>query len=207
MELRHRGPRGFTLIELLTVIAIIALLAGLLIPAVARITDNADTTKCMNNLKQIGASINLYCAEHNNTLPSIETDPTNPVYPEGTKVEPIGEVLKPYGVNPSVLTCPADLKAKLNYTKSAEDGKSFFEEKKTSYEWRPLFDGELLDAPKIYTPRGTFNVPMNRVRLLVDFVNAGEAPHQRTLESSSYNSLQADGSVRTLNVSKAEAKK
>ena len=147
MELRHRGPRGFTLIELLTVIAIIALLAGLLIPAVARITDNADTTKCMNNLKQIGASINLYCAEHNNTLPSIETDPTNPVYPEGTKVEPIGEVLKPYGVNPSVLTCPADLKAKLNYTKSAEDGKSFFEEKKTSYEWRPLFDGELLDSP------------------------------------------------------------
>ena len=207
MRLRHRSPRGFTLIELLTVIAIIALLAGLLIPAVLRIVDNADTTKCMNNLKQIGASINLYCAEHNNTLPSIETDPTNPVYPEGTKVEPIGEVLKPYGVNPSVLTCPADLKAKLNYTKSAEDGKSFFEEKKTSYEWRPLFDGELLDAPKIYTPRGTFNVPMNRVRLLVDFVNAGEAPHQRTPESSSYNSLQADGSVRTLNVSKAEAKK
>ena len=199
--------RGFTLIELISVIGIIALLAGLLFPVMGRITDNADTTKCLSNLKQIGASINLYCAEHNNTLPFIETDPTNPVYPEGTKVEPIGEVLKPYGVTPGVLTCPADLKAKLNYTKNAEDGKSFFEEKKTSYEWRPTFDGELLNAPKIYTPRGSFNVPMNRIRLLVDFVNAGEAPHQRTPEASSYNSLQADGSVRTLSVSKAEVKK
>ena len=199
--------RGFTLIELISVIAIIALLAALLFPVVGRITDNADTTKCLSNLKQIGASINLYCAEHNNTLPFIETDPTNPVYPEGTKVEPIGEVLKPYGVTPGVLTCPGDLKAKLNFTKNAADGKSFFEEKKTSYEWRPTFDGELLNAPKIYTPRGTFNVPMNRVRLLVDFVNAGEAPHQRTPEASSYNSLQADGSVRTLGISKAEMKK
>ena len=203
-----RLPRGgFTLIELLAVIAIIALLAGLLFPVVAKLQGNADTTKCLSNLKQIGASINLYCAEHDNTLPSIETDPTYPVYPEGTKVEPIGVVLKPYGVTPGVLTCPADLKAKLNYTKNAADGKSFFEEKKTSYEWRPTFDGELLNAPKVYTPRGTFNVPMNRVRLLVDFVNAGEAPHQRTPESSSYNSLQADGVVRTLTVSKAEVKK
>ena len=193
--------------ELLSVIAIIALLAGLLFPAVARVMDNADTTKCVSNMKQIGASVNLYCAEHNNTLPYIETDPTNPVYPEGTKVEPIGEVLKPYGVTPEVLKCPADMKAKLNYAKNAQDGKSFYEEKKTSYEWRPTFDGELINAPKIYTPRGTFNVPMNRVRLLVDFVNAGEAPHQRTPEASSYNSLQADGAVRTLTVSKAEAKK
>ena len=199
--------RGFTLIELISVIAIIALLAGLLFPVVGRVMDNADTIRCLSNLKQIGACINLYCADHNNTLPYIETDPTNPVYPEGTKVEPIATVLKPYGIAPGVLTCPADLKAKLNYTKDAAVGKSFFEEKKTSYEWRPTFDGELINAPKIYTPRGSFNVPMNRVRLLVDFVNAGEAPHQRTPESSSYNSLQADGSVRTLNVSKAEAKK
>ena len=193
--------------ELLSVIAIIALLAGLIFPVFGRVMDNADTTKCLSNLRQIGASINLYCADHNNTLPFIETDPTNPVYPEGTKVEPIGEVLKPYGVTPDVLKCPSDMKAKLNYTKSAADGKSFYEEKKTSYEWRPTFDGELLNAPKIYTPRGSFNVPMNRVRLLVDFVNAGEAPHQRTPAASSYNSLQADGSVRTLTVSKAEVKK
>ena len=200
---------AFTLIELLCVISIIALLAGLLFPAVARVTDHADNIKCLNNLKQIGASVNLYAAEHNNTLPTIETAPENPVYPEDVKAKPIGEVLGPYGVSEAVLKCPADLKAKLNYAEGGKaQGKSYFEEKMTSYEWRPLFDGELVNAPKIYTPRGTFNVPMNRVRLLLDYCNAGEAPHQRVEGiSSSYNSLQADGSVRSQSLIKAEAKR
>jgi hypothetical protein len=49
---------------------------------------------------------------------------------------------------------------------------------------------------------------MNRVRLLMDFVNAGEAPHQRVEGvSSTYNSLQADGSVRTMSLVKAEVKR
>lgn len=202
-------PNAFTLIELLFVISIIALLAGLLFPAVGRITDHADTIKCVNNLRQIGASVNLYAADHNNTLPTIETAPENPIYPEDVKAKPIAEVLGPYGISDAVLKCPADLKARLNFGEGDKgQGKSFFEEKKTSYEWRPLFDGELVNAPKIYTPRGAFNVPMNRVRLLLDYCVAGEAPHARVEGvSSSYNSLQADGSVRTQTLFKADAKR
>jgi prepilin-type N-terminal cleavage/methylation domain-containing protein len=60
---------AFTLIELLVVIAIIAILAALLFPVLGHVLAQGDSTKCSQNLRQIGVAIISYTTDHDDTLP------------------------------------------------------------------------------------------------------------------------------------------
>jgi len=60
---------GFTLIELLATIATVAVLVALIFPTVGAIRKKADATKCLNNLRQIGAALNLYTGENDFAYP------------------------------------------------------------------------------------------------------------------------------------------
>jgi len=61
--------RNYTLIELLTVIAIIAILAGLIMPVVGLGIGRAKRTKCASNLKQVGSLVMLFSADRDGALP------------------------------------------------------------------------------------------------------------------------------------------
>lgn len=72
--LRHTrsSQTGFTLVELLTVIAILGILAGILIPVVGKVRAAARQSTCANNLRQVGIALNAYIADNRGSLPGYD---------------------------------------------------------------------------------------------------------------------------------------
>src|SRR5882724_6620240 len=78
--MQHRRPKtfsqfalehcaAFTLIEILIVISIVAILAGLLLPALASAKAKSKQIGCVNNLKQVALGFQMYAADNDGRLP------------------------------------------------------------------------------------------------------------------------------------------
>lgn len=64
------GPRAFSLLEVLVIIAIIALLAALLIPAISQARARTETAGCQANLQRIGHGLSQLTADNGGILPN-----------------------------------------------------------------------------------------------------------------------------------------
>jgi prepilin-type N-terminal cleavage/methylation domain-containing protein len=102
-----RTRLAFTLIELLVVVAIIAVLAGLLLPAIVGSKESSRNAVCLNNLHQFAIATMSYTMDHNGNVPGFWTwlHKENLLTGQGGVTN---GSLYPYLNSPGVYFCPTD---------------------------------------------------------------------------------------------------
>ncbi|MDR1283401.1 MAG: prepilin-type N-terminal cleavage/methylation domain-containing protein [Opitutaceae bacterium] len=102
--------RAFTLVELLTVIAIISILAAIIIPVTGRVREQARTTRCLAQMRQVGSAFLMYVNDNRGNLP-VQSTYEATWNAEGSWTF----ALFPYVDNRALFTCPE------NQTKQVDD--------------------------------------------------------------------------------------
>ena len=159
-----KRPRSaFTLVELLVAIGVIAVLIGLLLPALVKARKSSDRTRCLSNLHHIAVAYQLYLQEHQQRVMRVNPIPTEKALVPNNAPSLV-EVLNPYlGKAPARLTptgvtaghdvfrCPTD---QLSMKDSAASAftlppnvtvDTYFDAEGSSYEYNFYFNASAID--------------------------------------------------------------
>jgi prepilin-type N-terminal cleavage/methylation domain-containing protein len=128
--------RLFTLVELLTVMAIVGLLAGLLLPALSAARAKSRAVSCLSQLHQIGVALHACVSESGDCLPSCCRLGADPIL----RLPALPQALAVQAGDRELFHCPAD-----------QGAASLFQDVGTSYEWNTFINGRKID-------RATFTV-------------------------------------------------
>lgn len=128
---RRFDASGFTLVEILVVVAILAILAGIVLPVAHQVLARGKETSCLSNLRQLGFATRLYSDENSGYLPPFTNDldlllvhdasyvvgdPDNARDPLALKA-----ALAPYVKDPNIWYCPLDPDARMTVVRGSID--------------------------------------------------------------------------------------
>jgi prepilin-type processing-associated H-X9-DG protein len=186
---RRFNQSAFTLVALLVIVAVLALLAAMLLPALAGAHDRARRIQCVNNLKQCGLAFRIWEGDNGDKLPM-----DVPLAKGGTKEFDTGadtfrhfQVMSNELSTPKILVCPNDDRiSAINFVQLKNANVSFF----VGLEANDASPQRFLDGDRNLT---SDNAPENGILKLVP---GGPVSWTTAIHNNQGNVGLADGSVQ-----------